>query len=94
MTDITNTHLEAALIDQYVAGAFQGKAYAFVPVVAKGGWELGVAVRDERGYSPLRGKSFADQDEARQWADSLNAHIGLTDEQAIEIVCSSMRGRS
>jgi hypothetical protein len=91
MQDVTNTHLEAALIDQKVAGALRGHAYAFVAVVADGGWQLGVAVQDEPGYIAVKGKSFVDHDEAKQWADSLNKHVGLTADAAIEIVCSSMR---
>lgn len=94
MTDITTLYLEAAILDQKVAGQFRDKRYAFVPVVAKGGWELGVAVYDERGYSPIKGKTFKEHDEASEWADGLNAHIGLTDDEAIRIICSSMnKGR-
>jgi hypothetical protein len=94
MTDITSTHLEAALIDQKVAGAFFDKAYAFVPVYNEG-WQLGVAVMYEGGYNPIAGKTFKDQNEAREWADGLNAHMGLTEQAAARIVCSTMfKGRS
>ena len=50
MTDITHQYLEAAIIDQNVAGAFPDKAYAFVAVV-NGGYSLGVAVANEKGYN-------------------------------------------
>lgn len=88
--DITNTHLEAALLDQKVAGEFRGKPYAFVPVLHDTGYILGVAVANEPGYSPITGKTFEDRGRAREWADGLNKHIGLSDEQAMAIVLSSM----
>jgi hypothetical protein len=92
MTDITNTHLEAALIDQNVAGAFADKAYAFVAVVERKGWQLGVAVANERGYHPIAGKTFSDQADAKEWADGLNRHIGRTDDDVASIVISTMGG--
>jgi len=93
MTDITNTHLEAAFIDQSAAGAFPGKLYAFTAVVAKGGWQLGVAVANEPGYNPIPGKTFKDQAEAKHWAEGLNKHIGRDPDTVMAIVCSSMGGR-
>ena len=92
MTDITDTHLEAAILDQKVAGAFEGQRYAFVAVVGKDGWQLGVAVQEEQGYNPIDGKTFKDQAEAKQWADGLNRHIGLSEDDYFEIVTSTMRG--
>lgn len=92
--DITNSNLEAAIIDQKVAGEFQGKRYAFAAVVAQGGWQLGVAVENEPGYAPIDGKSFAQQAEAKQWADGLNRHIGLSDEDAMNIIITTMRKRA
>jgi predicted molibdopterin-dependent oxidoreductase YjgC len=92
MTDITTTHLEAAFIDQNVAGAFPGKRYAFVAVVAPGGWQLGVAVANEQGYNPISGKTFKAHYEAKEWADGLNKHIGLDVEDALEIIGSTMGG--
>lgn len=91
MTDITSTHLEAALIDQNVAGAFPDKLYAFVAVVAKGGWQLGVAVSGEPGYNPISGKAFKSQSEAKEWATGLNKHIGLSEDDYFEIIASTMR---
>ncbi|MBT1509350.1 hypothetical protein KIP88_02450 [Bradyrhizobium sp. SRL28] len=93
MSDITNQHLEAAIIDQKVAGEFAGKTYAFVAVINDGQYKLGVAVANEQGYSAIYGKTFDGHDEAKQWADGLNAHIGLSKDAALDIVGSSMFGR-
>ena len=94
MTDITTTHLEAAIIDQKVAGEFAGKTYAFVAVTTKslGGWGLGIAVKDENGYNPISGKTFDRHDEAKRWASGLNEHIGLSQDEALDIIGSTMRG--
>lgn len=93
MTDITNTHLEAAIIDQTVAGVFSDKVYAFVPVYEDGAWRLGVAVANERGYNPIGGKTFDREADAREWADGLNTHIGRDEDIAARIVISTMGGR-
>jgi hypothetical protein len=90
MQNITSTHLEAALIDQHVAGHFHGKSYAF-SAVYNDGPALGVAVANESGYHPL-GKQFDSMDEAQRWADGLNAHIGIDERRAAEIIISTMRG--
>jgi len=92
--DITNTHLEAAIIDQTAAGAFSGKLYCFVPVYQDGSWQLGVAIANERGYHPIAGKTFDKEDEVATWAASLNEHIGLSSERVCSIICSTMGGRS
>jgi hypothetical protein len=91
MTDITSTHLEAAIIDQKIAGAFAGKRYAFTAVI-EDGYMLGVAVADEPGYSPIIGKTFESWDEAKVWANGLNQHIGLKFSEAMDIITSTMRG--
>jgi hypothetical protein len=91
MTDITTRHLEAAIIDQKVAGEFAGKAYAFVAVI-NDGYQLGVAVANEPGYNPIQGKRFERYDEAKNWATALNDHIGLSSDEAMDIVGSTMRG--
>jgi hypothetical protein len=93
MTDITQTHLEAALIDQSVAGAFPDKVYAFTAVIGGGGWQLGLAIANEGGYNPIPGKTFATQTEAKQWADGLNKHIGRDEDSVMAIICSTMGGR-
>ena len=90
--DITSRYLEAAILDQKVAGMFDGKRYAFVTVIGDDGWQLGVAVEDEPGYSPITGKTFADRAEAQEWASGLNQHIGLHPAVAQNIVISTMRG--
>ena len=91
MTDITNIDLQAAILDQKVAGAFAGKRYAFVAIMSDAGWALGVAVQDEDGYNPIVGKTFETREMAQGWADGLNKHIGLTPRQAIDIVVSTMQ---
>ena len=90
--DFTSTHLEAAILDQVVAGTFT-KPYAFVAVAAAPrGWALGVAVANERGYSPTA-KTFDNELEAREWAQGLNEHIGWSDDEVMRIVISTMGGR-
>jgi hypothetical protein len=96
MTDITNTNLHAALIDQYVAGVMGKKRYAFTPVYVddnSGAWGIGIAVENEQGYHPLAGLDFARREDAERYADGLNEHIGLTEAQAINIVVTTMRRR-
>jgi hypothetical protein len=88
---ITNTHLEAAIIDQKVAGEFAGKRYAFTAVI-EDGYMLGVAVANEPGYNPINGKTFDTYDEAKVWANGLNQHIGLKYSEAMDIIISTMRG--
>ncbi len=93
MTNITQEHLEAAIIDQMVAGSFTGQTYAYVPVLAESKsrcWQLGLAFRDERGYHPIDGKLFRTRSEAEDWADGLNKHIGLHPVDVHYIVNSSM----
>ena len=91
MTDITNQYLEAAFIDQNVAGAFHGKSYAFVAIV-NGGYSLGVAVANEQGYNAITGKTFSTYEEAKRWASELNKHIGLSVDEALDIISSTMFG--
>ena len=91
MTDITNQYLEAAFIDQNVAGAFHGKSYAFVAIV-NGGYSLGVAVANEQGYNAITGKTFSTYEEAKRWASELNKHIGLSADEALDIISSTMFG--
>ena len=90
--NITNTHLEAAILDQKVAGEFHGKVYAFVAVI-NDGYKLGVAVANEYGYSPIEGKTFEHYYQAKEWAAGLNKHIGLSEIEALDIVGSTMRGQ-
>jgi hypothetical protein len=90
MSDITTNNLEAAILDQVVAGAFAGKRYCFIASQNGAGWILGIAVQNERGYNPIDGKKFASQHEAAEWARGLNEHIGVTLAQATNIVVSTM----
>lgn len=92
MSDITTLNLDAALIDQRVAGLFSGLAYAYAAVASGNGWTLGVAVANESGYCPVGGKSFASFEEASAFADGLNEHIGLGHETATRIIISTMGG--
>jgi hypothetical protein len=95
MSDITSTHLEAAIIDQTVAGEFAGKTYAFVAVALGrkgGGYQLGVAVANEAGFNPINGKTFDRYDEAKRWASELNKHIGLSEDAGLDIISSTMGG--
>ena len=82
--DITSKYLEAALLDQSIAGAFQGKPYAHIAVCTNRGWVLGVAVANERGYNSTN-KKFETEKDAKEWADGLNEHIGLTKDEEREL---------
>ena len=96
--DPTQKSLEAAILDQVVAGTFDGKPYAFVAVI--GGstkqWTIGVAVENESGYSPVSGDyfEFDSYEKASDFCDGMNKHIGLDKYRATQIICSSMRAPS
>ncbi len=92
MTDITNTDLAAALLDQKVAGLMGNRRYAYVAVYQDAGWRLGLAVENEAGYNPIEGKEFATQKEAEFFADSMNEHLGLSRDEAVHIQVTTMRG--
>ena len=71
---------------------FAGKLFAFTAVSGPYGFQLGIAVANEAGYSPVPGffchsDSF---DEMSDHADELNRARGLSDREAAKIVCSSM----
>lgn len=86
--------------------AWAGKVYAFVPVNASNAsgeslWALGVAVANERGYSPLPvGWCCVEMGPGAHEAisdtcDKLNAdELGLSDDAAFRIVGSSMGARA
>jgi hypothetical protein len=93
VTDFTVLNLEAALLDQIVAGRFFDKPYAFVAVIGDDGWQLGVAVANQNGYTATS-KTFTTETEAREWADGLNRHIGIAKETEIRIIVSTMGGMS
>ena len=92
--DPTNNSLNAALLDQKVAGIFEGQDYAYVPVVNDNGYGIGIAVANEDGYNPVGGMSFNSYAEARLFADGMNKHIGLPMDHVTGIVCSTMGGYS
>jgi len=95
MTDPTNRSLEAALLDQKVAGMFHGKQFAYVPIHRDEGkaWGIGIAVANERGYHAVDGGLFQYESrvEADVFCDGMNRHIGLSQQQALMIIASSMR---
>lgn len=90
--DITATNLRLALLDQKVAGAFTGKAYAYVSVYGDEGWTLGIAVANEEGYSPIKGFPLKDHQEAKTTAQGMNDHLGLVSHRIADIIASTMRG--
>lgn len=68
---------------------------AYTAIVDKNGFTLGIAEENVRGYSPdpngERWGLYKTLDEARAAADELNTRMGLTPEEAMLIVLSSMR---
>jgi hypothetical protein len=69
---------------------------AYTPVVLDepfGGYSygLGLATRDEAGYRLETLISFETWEGAQEYAAAMNRRMGLTDEEATEIVLSSMR---
>lgn len=69
------------------------KAYAFTPVVREGCIGLGIAVANEPGYLPvpLLFCNAERYDEMAEHAEQLNRdELGLDDNAAAKIVCSSM----
>jgi hypothetical protein len=97
--DPTNGSLEAALLDQKVAGMYDTKEYAYVAVTRDGKndkpFGVGIAVLDEPGYTPIDGGlfQFDKYDEASAFAAGMNKHIGLNENAAVRIVASTMMGR-
>jgi hypothetical protein len=91
--DPTHNSLDAAILDQKVAGLMGDDAYAYVKVTGEGAkpWAIGIAVEHEAGYSPISGMEFATEAEADAFVDGMNRHIGLDARRAMEIVCSTMR---
>ena len=70
---------------------------AWTPVIARGepGFSLGVADRGIAGYTPLRETLiFATWAEAQREAAARNALLGLSRDEAMEIVTSSMAAQN
>jgi hypothetical protein len=96
MQDPTHQSLEAAILDQKVAGAFHDVKYAYVPVMRATGkpWGVGIAVENQHGYTPLDGIDCVQYDKRKEAEDfclGMNQHIGLTTLEAARIVVTSMR---
>jgi hypothetical protein len=75
----------------------KNKIWAFVAVTGENyGARLGIAIANQRGYTPIPEHwAHADShDVMQQHADDLNEKEGLTRLQAVQIVCSTMDGRS
>lgn len=74
------------------------KRLAYTAVIdEKGQHRLGIATDGEAGYNKVRedsdaGGTFATREAANACADAYNEGLGLTKEEALEIVLSSMRG--
>jgi hypothetical protein len=66
--------------------------HAFTAVVVPEGFIIGRADYGIRGYTPIKvgGFDFKTYDEAKQFADEQNKSIGLTKDQALEIVFNTM----
>jgi hypothetical protein len=75
-----------------IEAKFAGKAWAFTPVMGQYGWQLGIAVANEAGYSPVPGFfCHADTyDEMADHADELNRERGMEPPEAMRIIASSM----
>lgn len=71
---------------------------AFTGVMHEGMYVIGLAEQDVAGYTPLLLKSqagpmgmFPTYDAASKYAEDMNAELGISKEQAIRIVLSTMR---
>lgn len=66
--------------------------HAFTAIVEATGYIIGRADYGIRGYTPIRvgGFEFKTYDEAKEFAKEQNRAMGLTDEQAMEIVFNTM----
>ena len=75
--------------------ATQGKVWAFVAIVGQPeGGLLGVAMANEPGYWPISSWwAHGSYDEMQAHADELNEAEGLSKDEAMRIICSSMVGK-
>ena len=72
---------------------------AFTGVMHEGKYIIGLAEQDLPGYMPIflmtesgpMGSTFPSYDAASEYAADMNAELGISKEQAIRIVLSSMR---
>lgn len=73
------------------------KRTAYTAVVGEDGFRLGIAVEGEQGYYACKdgtdaGGTFPSYEAAQAAAEAYNKRLGFTDEQAFEIVTSTMFG--
>lgn len=71
---------------------FAGKLFAFVAIVGKGPYTLGIAEANVAGYTPVPATWCYGDDYAEMsaHADELNIALELTEAQAVRVVASSM----
>lgn len=68
---------------------------AWTAIVDGSGYTIGLAERDVAGYSPLRRRiEFSSYDEAHADAVIRNTRMGVTTDEALSIVASSMRAQN
>ena len=71
---------------------YMDMTFAFTAVIGAAGSTIGAAVENVRGYSKLSNMpEFATYAQAQDYADELNAKLGLTTLEAWKIVASTMR---
>lgn len=93
--DPTHNSLEAAILDQKVAGWMAGQDYAYAPIAMDQGFGVSIAIANQDGTTPVYGfRTFKHYDEAATFCDGMNKHIGLPMDHAVAIVCSTMGGMS
>ena len=67
---------------------------AYTPVIVDEGFSLGIAEEGRGGYYPSDFGTVKTWTEAEVWARQLNERLGLTSEQALLIVTSSMAAQN
>lgn len=73
--------------------SFRGKLWAFVPVINRGFYALGVAVLSEAGYSPVPFEMYIAESysDAKAHANELNEQRGMTEREAMLIIGTTMK---
>ena len=70
--------------------------FAWTPIILDRGFSLGIATKNEFGYHPLKdstGLTFDTWDEADKIANELNNRLGLSLEEAANIVISTQTSK-
>jgi hypothetical protein len=67
---------------------------AYVPIVVDKGFSLGVAEENVAGYYTLDYPIVDTYDKAWAWADSCNIDLGVSHDEAIRIMGSSMKAQN